>query len=355
MRIYRTSLGFILLALTSCSGCPGLSTPPDNTASVVVQTVSETQSSPLVTVYGVVHPSNTIEITFPSLVKIDQVTVHAGDTVALGAPLFKLSADGLNTQLAQLRAQKKEQEAILEKTRYILTNRDKLLQEGKIDQTQYAGLDTETKATEATVERIQTDISTLEQNLNNLSVTSPIAGQVIESRAAPGIQYAAKEIVMKIATMDPVTVVFPVSVDDAPGIAIGTPVTIKLTNVATEPFNSTIRYIGPTVNPDSKTFEVWASLPNPQGLLKANMRATVQYTSSVTHRVFIVPVSALSMREHDAVLFLVKGGVARHTTVTIREIKGTNAIVGSGVQPGDLVIVQGWERLQDGSPVDLRH
>lgn len=351
---YRILLSSYIALLPACSGCPGLSGAPNNAVSVVMQTVVESQSSPQVTVYGVINPSNRADIQFPRPVKIEQVFVNVGDTVIAGAPLLKLSNDDLTLQLNQLRAQKKETEALLEKNRYLLTNRDKLLQEGKIDQTQFGGIETEVRAVEATLDRMKTDIATVEHDLTTQTILSPINGQVIDRRATAGLQYAAKEVVMTIAAMDPVTMVFPVAIDDAPGISIGTPVTITMEDTNTTPLQATVSYIGPSINPVSKTFDAWASIPNPQGLFKINMRGTVGFTSSVTHQVFVVPASSLTMREHDATLYVVKGGVARRTPVVVRLVSGTQAVLDSGVQSGDLVVVQGWETLQDGTPVDLR-
>lgn len=346
------AIGFSLVA--ACSGCPNLGGVPDNAVPVVVQSVVESQSSPQVTVYGVINPSNRADIQFPRTVKIDQVFVNVGDTVAVGAPLLKLSDDELTVQLNQLRAQKKEVEAALEKGRYLLGNREKLVQEGKLDQTQAGGLDTDVKANEATLERVKTDIAAVEHDLSTQTIVSPIAGQVVDRRATPGMSYAAKDVVMTIATMDPVTMVFPVAIDDAPGISVGMPVTIKMEDASLPAIASTVSYIGPTVNPISKTFDAWATLPNPQGLLKINMRGTVGFMSSVTHKVYVVPSASLTMREHDAVLFVVKGGLARRTPVVIRQMSGDAAVLDSGVTAGDLIVVKGWEKLQDGSPVDLR-
>lgn len=352
MRIAGLAIAIGCFVLPACSGCPG--SMPDNAVPVVVQTVVESQSSPQVVVYGSVNPSNRADIQFPRPVKIESVLVNVGDTVAAGTPLLKLSGDDLTMQLNQLRAQKKEVEAALEKGRYLVANRDKLVQEEKIDQTQAGGLDTDVKANEATLERIKTDLAIVERDLTNLTITSPIAGQVIERRAAAGMQYAAKDVVMTVATMDPVTMVFPVSVDDAQGISVGTPVVIKMEDANLPPLTSAVTFIGPTVNPVSKTFDAWANLPNPQGLLKINMRGTVEFTSSVTHKVFNVPAASLTLREHDAVLFVVQGGIARRIPVVVRQVRGETAVLDGGVAAGDLIVVKGWERLQDGSPVDLR-
>lgn len=312
----------------ACSGCPGLGGSAIDAVPVVVQSVVERQSSPQVTVFGVVNPSNRADIQFPRPVKIDTVFVTSGSTVAIGTPLLKLSTDDLTLQLAQLRAQKKELEA---------TPGDS-----------YGG------ANEATLERIKSDIAAVEYGLTNLTVTSPIAGQVVVMNATPGMQYAAKDVLMTIATLDPVTLIFPVSIDDVQGISVGSHITIKMEDGELPPLSTTVSYVGPTVNPVSKTFDAWASLPNPQGLYKLSMRATVEFTSSVTHKVFVVPAACLTLREHDATLFVVKDRIARRVAVVVREVKGSEAVLDSGVQSGDLVIVQGWEKLHDGSPVDLR-
>lgn len=351
-KIQDTAIVATLFLLSSCAGCPG--SVPEGAVPVVVQAAVERDSSPQVTAFGLIQPSNRADVVFPTAVKVDQVFVKVGDMVNVGTPLLKLSDEDITGKLTQLRAAKKEADATYEKNTYLLKNRDKLLEEGKIDRTQHAGLESEVKAEEAGLERLKTDIAALEFQLNGLTITSGLAGQVIDRSANPGMPAEAKQILLSVAVMDPATIVFPVAVDDAPGIAIGTPVSIKLEDVALPPIQSSVSYVGPTVNPTSKTFDAWATMPNPQGILKMNMRGTVDYTSSVTHKVAVIPASSVMTKQHHAFVFVVKNGIARNTQITIRQMTPNDAIVGSGLSAGDLVVAKGWEKLQDGSPVDLR-
>lgn len=354
----RLWLGVTISALTglaACSGCPNMGGTPDGAIPVMVQSVTERDSSSHVTAFGVVMASNRSDIIFPYAVKVDKVFVHLGDTIAAATPLFKLSDEDITVRLNQLRASKKESEAGLEKLRYLMQNRDKLLEETKLTKTQYDGLDTEVKANDASLERIKTDIAAAEYTLNNLTVPSPIAGQVIALTATPGMVYNPKDLLASVATLNPLTMVFPIAADDAPGVTVGTPVTIKLEDLPATPLASTMSYLGPTLAPSSKTFDAWAVLPNADGVLKINMKGTVEFNTNVIHKVFAVPLSSLTLRERDATLFVVKNRVARKVTVTVREMTPTEAILGTGVQDGDLVVAKGWEKLQDGSPVDLRH
>ncbi|MBI4365219.1 MAG: biotin/lipoyl-binding protein, partial [Deltaproteobacteria bacterium] len=170
---------------------------------VTVAKVRVETTAPQVTVVGQLVASESAEIAFPYEVRIEKVFVNEGDHLLAGDPLVSLSQAEAQARLAQLRAARKEAEALLERNAFIFKNRDRLLEEGKLDQSQYAGVESEVRVGEAAVERAKADIAALEQQAAAGTVASPIAGIVQKRLTHPGAVVGASQPIIVVTRIDP--------------------------------------------------------------------------------------------------------------------------------------------------------
>lgn len=348
---YFVLLTSYFLFLCSCGPCNRFN--PGSDASVTVEPVQMKESSPTVIIAGVLIEHDRVEVKLPHSAKLLEVYVNKGDVVTAGAPLAKLSDEEVNLKLQELRAAKKESEAFIEKNSYLLKNRDKLLEEGKLDKTQYDGLEIESQSNEATLNRIKTDLAVAEYNSAHLQITSPISGIVIEKYASPMMNAADNQLLFVIVNTDPINVSFQLSTNESAGVKTGMPITVAIEELDGKKFEASISYVGTAIQPTANTFDVLASIPNPGNVLKAGMQANAEFTSLVTHKVFAVPSSAIVTRDRDKFVFTVSGGTAHQTKVRIRSIQGGIAEISSGLAENDLIVAKGAQKLQDGSPVEI--
>ncbi|MBI2091762.1 MAG: efflux RND transporter periplasmic adaptor subunit [Deltaproteobacteria bacterium] len=344
-------LCILTLSLISCErGCERYDS---GTVSVIVEPVRVQESSPVVTVPGILIVRDRVEIKNSYPAKISEVFVNKGDKVAEGSILAQLSDEEINIKLSQLRAARKEAESVLEKNSYLLKNRDRLLEDGKLDKTQYESVDIENTAAEATLNRIKTDIAVAEYNAAHIQISSPISGLVIEKYASPMQVAAENQLLFTVVNVDPILVAFPLTVDESTGIRLGMPISVKIEDLDNAEYNATVTYISPEIHQTGKTFDVWAAVPNSDYVLKAGMSATAQFTSTNIHKVIVVPDSAVITRNRDKFVFTVQNGIAHETKVSIRTIHDGIAEVVNGLAENDLVVAKGAASLQDGATVDM--
>lgn len=342
------------MSAISCSpsgGCAGLFKGSSGIGvPVTVQKVDTRLSSPVVDAVGTLMPSDRADITIPYNAKIEKVFVKEGDQVKAGTPLFKISEEDISSRLTNLRASRREAEAILEKNTYLLKNRERLTEEGKTDAAQ---LEKEVAASEATVDRIRTEIATLERELEKLNITSPISGTVIKQSIYDGSFATANEVLLSIINTNPILVSFPLTADEAGGIQKGTPIEVKIDELGGEIRRAEVTYISPELHQAGKTFDVWASIENSDGTLKAGMRARASFRSAKLHKIFVIPTSALIQKGSHVYVFVVKDGLAKEIKVTPKEITKNQASIIDGLSEDDLVVVKGGSSLQNGTPVDI--
>ncbi|MBI2346171.1 MAG: efflux RND transporter periplasmic adaptor subunit [Deltaproteobacteria bacterium] len=345
----RWGIALVFVALVG-AGCGRLF---KGGGAITVAKVRAETAAPQVTVAGQLVPSDRAEIKFPREVKLDQMLVAEGARINPGDPLFTLSQSELTSRLTQVRAALKEAEALLERNSFLLKNRERLASEGKMDATQQAGIEGEVRANEATVERNRADLAALEAEVGATSVVSPIAGLVHQRLVPAGATVAENQPTVVIVRIDPIFVWFRLTADEAPGIGPGTGLRVRIEELPGTTLAATVHHISPELNQPGKTFDVWASIPNTDETLKIGMRAFAEFTTVKQHQVYVVPASAIILREGEPYIFKVQQGIARFTKVTVKGRSATEVILVDGVGPEDLVVVRGQQSLQDGMMVDV--
>ncbi len=317
----------------------------------VVNVLAETQAREM-DVPAKLESSNSTKITLPEDVTIEQVLVSDGEHVDSGDYLCRISSEGVTQKLTELRAEFKEAQADLDKNTYFMRNKDRLIDEGRIDQNQYDNIESEVDGNEARVEKLQLSINSAEDRMDNLSVASPISGTVKNLKASAGTTVSAGDELMEIVSTDPMLVIFNLASHEAttvkPGISIsvrlpgsGNMVTGRITSVDTE------------LNTENNTFEVEATVPNRSGYLKSGMNAEVEFTSSQKQKFYIIPAEALIRERRRYFVFTVIKGVAHKVQVTPNETNGNRIAIARGLREDDIIVVKGHDKLEEGAIVDI--
>lgn len=298
-------------------------------------------------------PSDKADIQFSTDLKIGKVFVQAGDAVNAGAPLFQLDTDDLNIKLAQLKAQRNEQESQVEKDDYFFRNRERLLSEGKIDQSQFNGLEADFNAANATLDRIKNDLSILENQLTQTSFNSPVSGVVTAKNITQGSTAPAKQILVSIVKIDPIYAAFKLSAQDSAAISKGMAVNVKIEELPNEKIDASISYIEPQLDPATKTFAVWATLANTAAVLKAGMTGEVSFTTPQKVRTILVPQESVVEEMSRQFVYTVRNGKAFRVRIFPRKTENGLIEVAEGLTDTDLVVGKGKEKLKDGMTLEL--
>jgi RND family efflux transporter MFP subunit len=128
----------------------------------------------------------------------------------------------------------------------------------------------------------------------------------------------------------------------------GARMAIRLSQGAVE-LSGTVVEIAPIAEPASRTFRVKLDLPNSPGLMSGQFaRLAVPVSETTTMR---VPAAAVVQRGQMRIVFAVENQHARlHLVKTGHRVDGETEIL-SGLDPGDVVVVDDPHRLVDGQPV----
>ena len=126
---------------------------------------------------------------------------------------------------------------------------------------------------------------------------------------------------------------------------------VLLPDGSTYKHDGTLDFSADTVDPSTGAVALRARVPNPEHMLLPGTFVTVRATLGMQNNAYRVPAIAVQRDVQGSYVMVVgkDGNVARKNVATQRQ-EGADWVVGSGVAPGDQVIVSGLQRVQPGAP-----
>jgi membrane fusion protein (multidrug efflux system) len=135
-------------------------------------------------------------------------------------------------------------------------------------------------------------------------------------------------------------------------IRIGTPVSVTFDAVPGEQLNGKVSFVGSTVSAANRTMAVEILLPNPHGKLKPEMVAKVSLVKQRKTNAILVSENVVQLVDRDRhIVYVEKNGTAEERRVTIGGRQANLVEITSGLALGDKLVVTGYQKLVNGSPV----
>jgi membrane fusion protein (multidrug efflux system) len=127
---------------------------------------------------------------------------------------------------------------------------------------------------------------------------------------------------------------------------------LRLSNGSAYGQPGSIEFVDNRVDPNTGTLAVWARFDNPQALLLPGQFVNVTVRAAEPDRRPVVPVTAVQQdKQGKFVLVVGPDDVTQERRIAATRQSGQDWIVDSGLQPGELVIVQGLQKARAGAPV----
>jgi cobalt-zinc-cadmium efflux system membrane fusion protein len=181
-----------------------------------------------------------------------------------------------------------------------------------------------------------------------VTVTSPIAGTVIERTAAVDAPVGPDSVLFTIADLSSLWLTVRVPETSAAAIRRGQPVNVAVGGLANRPVQGRVDYIAPLVAPETRTVDVRVQVPNRNGELRPGTSASARLdlpnrtpVSGGDLRV-LVPRAAVQELNGQNVVFTPTGERQfKAQPVTLGTSYGSDVEVLSGIKAGDRIVVQG--------------
>jgi len=187
--------------------------------------------------------------------------------------------------------------------------------------------------------------------LGRTVVRAPFSGVVGIHSLTEGAYLRPGDDMVGITQSDSVNLDFCVPEKYLDAIKKGQEVRFGVDSVVGQMFSASVEEVDSQAHPVRHCVRCRARVDGSSDALRHGLYARVQFTTRMNEGVVIAPQSAVEARGTSSYVYVVEDNKARHRNVKVGGRSGDNVEILSGLSEGDIVIVAGQIRIQDGFPV----
>src|SRR5215471_9332672 len=252
--------------------------------------------------------------------------------------------------------------AALEQAKGNLAQAEPLLSDQAISQQDYDAALAKQRSDAANVEALRAQVRQAELNLTYTTIRAPRDGVVSRAQIRPGgLVNASTTLLTTLYSIDPMHVNFVVGERQLlelrqllgrQGKLADASFRVKLIDGSDYPYPGKLNFVDAAVDPRNGTLQVRISVPNPERALKPGQFVRVVIPARERANAIRVPQRAVTELLGTQSVFVVGAdGKAASRQIVATTRVGNDWIVDRGLEPGELVIVDGISKVRAGSPV----
>ncbi len=394
----KRRMTFLILVAAAMAGC-GREEPYENPPTPVgVTAVQAYESGSEVRYSASIIPYAQVDLAFKSGGYVDSIMqvkgadgrmrdLQQGDRIAAGAVLARVRQDDYTVKVDQAKMQLAQAKSALESARSQLVKAEAGFKQARLDfsraknlfetqsltksdydaatarrdadEASVATAKSQIDAAQAQVGAAEESLKTAELALADATLKSPMDAVILKRGVEIGSLAGVGTVGFVLADVRSVKAVFGVPDTMMERVRLGA--VLALSSETVPGFKGQITAIAPSADPKSRTFSVEVTIPNPRGMLKPGMIATLN-VGEVKHAtpVSVIPLSAVvrpTQHPEAYAVFVVEDqagkSLARLRNVELGEAYGNMIGVKTGLSPTDRIITTGATLVKDGWEVRI--
>jgi membrane fusion protein, multidrug efflux system len=336
---------------------------PGGPVPVVVTTATPKAMPVIVEAVGTVQSIASIQLKTRIDSQIMKVHVQEGALVKEGDLLFELDARTLKAQLSQVEAQIRKDQAQLEQAKRDTIRAGDLMAKGAGTVVQRDSNATSEKAAAAQLEADEAQRQNILTQISYTEIRAPVSGRIgsIPSKAGTILRVGdntATSVLGTINQVDPIFVSFAVPQVFLPQIrAAMAKGEVQVSAVIDKDKRQTgvMAFIENSVDQNTGTVTGKARINNANEGLWPGQFVKAEIVLGIEQDALAVPAAAIQLGPQGPYLFVIKeGNIAEVRPVEIKRTQNLEAVIGSGLKPGEQIVVDGQLRLVNGAQVTTR-
>jgi RND family efflux transporter MFP subunit len=338
--------------LIGCGGGAPETKPKPKTA-VVAKPATRRAVDATLALTGTVEPERTARLSAQVDGEVELLSAREGDPVHSGDILVRIDPSRLRAALDEARGEELAIQSDLAAARGVL-ERDRVLFERR-------GIGEERlEQSEATLGRLEANllvararVAGLAAQLADTEVRAPFDGYILTRAVELGDVVRSGSPLVAVAS-DETMVLVQVSEIDLGRLRLGDEARVA-TGEAKQQIAANITRIRPQVDPMTRTAAVEVTPTGATPRLLPGMMARVTFSLERAEDVIAVPADAVLRRPDGShALYVVADGAATQRVVDVGLEGGGWREISDGLDEGEMVVLQGQERLRDGAAVVVK-
>jgi membrane fusion protein (multidrug efflux system) len=359
-----------LACATLLAGC-GREAPKAPEAAPVDVTVMTVQAKDTPVSYeyvGQTESSHQVQIRARVTGFLDKRVYTEGSAVKAGQVMFQQDPKPYQAQLNAALGALAEQQARLQTANDNLAQVKPLAAANALSQKDLDDATGSQQASAAAVETAKANVETARLNLGYTTITTPVSGLSSFARVQDGAYVNAENSLLTyVAQLDPIWVNFTLSENDMLSIKddeakgrLRLPakgeyvVEVVQADGSVFPQKGKITFANADYNPQTGSFLLRATIPNPGGDLRPGIFVRARVLGAVRLNAILVPQQAvLQGAKGHFVVVVDKDSKAQIRGVQVGPWYGNDWFITEGLKPGEVVVTDGVARLAPGVPVKV--
>lgn len=302
---------------------------------------------------------DTVEVRARVAGTVEAVRFKEGQVVRKGEPLFTLDARAFRADVARAEAQVAALKTQAELARADLGRAEKLVSANAVSSQEIDQLRAALRSAESNLKGAEAALVQARLNVEYANITAPVTGRTSRAQVTPGnLVGVGDPVLTTLVSSDKVYAYFDASettylqaMRGGRSAQAAVPVQMGLSNETGFPHAGKLDFVDNRLNPATASIRARAVFDNKDGLFTPGLTARLKLGSGTPYTAVVVPDRAITT-DQTRKLVLVVGA---NNIVQPREVQPGSLIDGirvvRGVQPGELVIVDGLLRAFPGAPV----
>ena len=296
---------------------------------------------------------------------VDSVSFKEGALVHKGDVLFRIDPRPFQAEVDRLAANRSQAQAELGLAQANAQRGRRLLDQHAIAQEEADRLDTAAQSARASLAAADAALATARLNLGFTEVRAPIDGRVSNVHITPGNLVTSSDVLTSVVSVNPVYVYF--DVDEHTWLKLDhlrakasqdghnarIEATMELADESGYPHTGRIDFVDNQLHTDSGTMRLRAVFDNKDSLFTPGLYARIRLQSGQPQPRLLIDDRAVGTDLGNQFVYVVdaKHKVEYRKVSTGALVHGLR-VIDSGLQPGDVVVVNGLQRVRPGAEVN---
>lgn len=314
---------------------------------VTAMTMTPQNYVPRISAFGFIEPYRGVTLASEENGKVQIINFESGQQVSKDHTLVQLDLEveqaNLEAALGRMPATERQKDRML-----------KLFKQGSVSEG-------EKDSAVAEFLTLRAEIESLKASIDRRTIEAPFDGVVGLRNVYLGQYLQSGDDIVRLEDISTMRIRFTIAQTDLSRVHVGQTIEVDVDS-SHETFEGKITAIEPAVNYQSGIVQVQADIPNEHGNLRSGMFARVGIILPTLTERILLPQSAINFTLYGESVFVIQRGTdeqgkeqlsVKQTTVKVAERHNDVALIGSGLKPGDEVVITGQVRLSNGSLVRL--